>query len=94
VLDPSLGRIDNHVRRFSAKIGLKWQRNILRGSCASYLYALTNDLKYVAAQLGTSERELKREYLERMTKAQAEQWHAIVPAHAGNIIPLKSRLAL
>jgi integrase len=90
VLDPSVTRIDNHVRRFAAKLGLKWLRNILRGSSTSYLYARTNDLKYVAAQHGTSERELKREYLERKTKEQGEAWSAIYP-HAGadNVLDLR-----
>jgi hypothetical protein len=90
VLDPKITRIDNHVRRFAQKLGLKWKRNILRGSSTSYLYARTNDLKYVAAQHGTSERELKREYLERKTHEQGEQWAAIYP-HAGadNILDLR-----
>jgi integrase len=88
-LDPKIGRIDNRVRRFAQKIGLKWKRNILRGSCASYLYALTNDLKYVAAQLGTSERTLRREYLERKTRAEAERWFAIAPDKEGNILDLR-----
>jgi integrase len=89
VLDSKIGRIDNRVRRFSQKIGLKWQRNILRGSCASYLYALTNDLKYVAAQLGTSERTLRREYLERKTREQAERWYAIAPDQHCNVLELR-----
>jgi len=89
VLARSVNRIDNRVRRFAVKIGLKWKRNILRGSCASYLYALTNDLKYVAAQLGTSERTLRREYLEPKTKGQAEKWFAIAPAAENNILELR-----
>lgn len=89
VLNSKIGRIDNRVRRFAQKIGLKWQRNILRGSCASYLYALTNDLKYVAAQLGTSERTLRREYLERKTKSEAESWFAITPEGDSNILELR-----
>jgi integrase len=94
VLNPKITRIDNHVRRFAQKLGLKWQRNILRGSCTSYLYALTNDLKYVAAQHGTSERELKREYLERKSRGQGEAWSAIYP-HAGadNILDLRWTVA-
>jgi integrase len=89
ILDPKIGRIDNRVRRFAQKLGLKWKRNVLRGSCASYLYALTNDLKYVAAQLGTSERTLRREYLERKTKAEGEKWFAIAPAAENNVLELR-----
>ncbi len=89
VLSPKITRIDNHVRRFAQKLGLKWKRNILRGSSTSYLYALTNDLKYVAAQHGTSERELKREYLERKTRSQADKWNAIVPHEGSNILELR-----
>lgn len=90
VRDPKIKRIDNYVRRFAEKLGLKWLRNILRGSSTSYLYARTNDLKYVAAQHGTSERELKREYLERKTKEQGEAWSAIYPhADADNVLDLR-----
>jgi hypothetical protein len=86
VLNPKITRIDNKVRRFSQKLGLKWKRNVLRGSSTSYLYAWTNDISYVAAQHGTSERELKREYLERKTFDQAQAWYAISPPHADDKI--------
>jgi integrase len=89
VLGRNVGRIDNRVRRLAVKIGLKWKRNILRGSCASYLFGLTNDLKYVAAQLGTSERTLRREYLEPKTRVQSEKWFAILPAEQNNILELR-----
>jgi integrase len=89
VLDPSIPRVDNHVRRFAQKIGLKWKRNILRGSCASYLFALTNDMKHVSAQLGNSVRVLRREYIERKTPEKAAQWFAIRPQHTDNVLELR-----
>jgi hypothetical protein len=55
----------------------------------SYLYGLTNDLKYLAAQLGTSERTLRREYLEPKTRVQSEKWFAILPAEQNNILELR-----
>jgi hypothetical protein len=88
VLPASICRIDNYLRRFAPKIGLQWQRNVLRGSSTSYLFALTNDLNYVATQHGTSERMLRREYLERKTREQAEKWFAIVPLGGRKVIPL------
>ena len=88
VLDPAITRIDNLLRRSAKRAGLTWKQNALRGSCASYLFALTSNLGHVARQLGNSGGTLKREYLAAKTVEDAQAWFGIAPAAEDNEIPL------
>ena len=59
--------------------GVKWKRNGLRHSFASYLYALTNDENLVCSQTGHDPRTFRRHYFNAQLKTAAEAWFSITP---------------
>jgi hypothetical protein len=58
---------------------IKWKRNALRHSYASYRLALIQDAAKVALEMGNSPAILFKHYRELVTPDQATGWFEIVP---------------
>ena len=66
--------------------GLKWKANALRHSCASYMFALSNDAGRVAGFLGNSASVVHKHYRELVRPQDAQRWFNVKPA--ANALPL------
>jgi integrase len=67
--------------------GLDWKANGCRHSCASYMFALTNDAGRIAGFLGNSAAVIHRHYRQLATPADAQKFFSIQPATAVNVLP-------
>jgi integrase len=67
---------------------VKWQRNGLRHSYASYRFAITNDAGRVAGELGNSASVIHRHYRELVKLADAQRWFAVKPEGPANVVTL------
>lgn len=68
--------------------GFKWKANALRHSCASYMFALSNDAGRVAGFLGNSAAVIHRHYRELVKPADAQKFFGVKPATAVNVLPM------
>jgi len=76
-----LGRISFHKReQTTAKAaGIRWKRNAMRHSFASYMFAILNDAGRVAGMCGNSPKVIHRHYKQLCTQADAERFFEIKP---------------
>ncbi len=74
----------------AANAGLKWQRNALRKSYASYRLAETGNSYTTAEETGHAVAVLKRVYREVVTADDASEWFGLMPpeGYAANLIPI------
>ena len=78
--------------KFRAALGFKkWPKDITRHSASSYWLALTGEAAKIATMLGHSEKTMRKNYLALVTKAEAEQFWAILPAPVAK--PRRARAA-
>ena len=76
-------------KKTAAVSGVKWKRNGLRHSYASYRFAQTADAGRVAGECGNSAAVIHKHYRELVKPADAEKWFAVKPERAAaNIVPL------
>lgn len=80
----------NEQRRTAKKAKMKWKGNALRHSAASYLFAQTGDVIYVARQLGNSPSIVERHYKEIVTPEDATTWFNIRPSTPANVTQIPS----
>jgi len=74
-------------RKTANQAGLKWKKNALRHSYASYRFAQTTDAGRVAGELGNSVSTVHKHYRELVTPTEAKKWFNIKPTStAANII--------
>ena len=71
---------------------LKWQRNALRKSYASYRLAETGNSYTTAEETGHAVAVLKRVYREVVTADDASEWFGLMPpeGYASNLIPISA----
>lgn len=67
--------------------GVDWKANGCRHSCASYMFALTNDAGRIAGFLGNSAAVIHRHYRQLATPADAQKFFSIKPSTAVNVLP-------
>lgn len=75
----------NNIKEQTA---VKWKRNALRHSYASYRFALTNDAGRVAGELGNSAAVVHKHYRELVKPADAEKWFKVKPEVPSNVLSL------
>lgn len=69
--------------------GVRWKRNALRHSYASYRFAQTGDAGRVAGELGNTAQIVHKHYRELVTPADADKWFAVKPeGDTANIVPI------
>ena len=77
--------------RTAAVAGLKWKKNALRHSYASYRFAQTGDAGRVSGECGNSAAMIHKHYRQLVTPEEASRWFAIKPTGAfTNILPMQS----
>jgi len=79
----------NNDKGFKPQKPVKWKANGLRHSCASYMFALSNDAGRIAGFLGNSAAVIHRHYRELVRPADAVKWFAISPEQAANVLPMQ-----
>jgi integrase len=67
---------------------VKWQRNGLRHSYASFRFALIGDAGRVAGELGNSAAVVHRHYRELVKPADAEKWFNVKPETPANVLTM------
>lgn len=78
----TIGTLHNTQRETAADAGLKWKKNGLRHSFASYSFALSNDAGRIAGYMGNSAQVVHRSYRELVSPRAAQQWFAVAPVRA------------
>ena len=68
--------------------GIKWKRNAMRHSFASYMFALCNDAGRVAGMCGNSASIIHRHYRQLCTQADAMKFFGVKPPQSVNVLPL------
>lgn len=82
----------NGAQQTTAKAaGMKWKKNALRHSYASYRFAQTADAGRVAGELGNSAAVVHRHYRELVKPAEAEKWFAVKPESEVGQRPVHAR---
>jgi len=77
-----------------AKPPVKWKKNGLRHSYASYRFAEIGDAGSVAGELGNSAAVVHRHYRELVKPADAEKWFAVKPeGEAANVVTMPTAAA-
>ena len=69
----------NAITKLVAQVGVSWKRNGLRHSFISYRVAATDNEAQVALEAGNSVAMIHKNYLELVSKSDAEAWFAIAP---------------
>ena len=68
--------------------GIKWKKNGLRHSYASYRLAQTKNAAQVSDECGNSPQMIYRHYHELVKPSEAARWFEIKPAEQTNVIPM------
>jgi integrase len=83
----------NKQRKARKLLPFTWKTNALRHSWITYRLAETQNVNQVALEAGNSPQMIFRHYRELATPEQAQSWFAIKPDAAGNVVPMRSRVA-
>ncbi len=75
-------------QRTKHQLPIKWKKNALRHSYASYRFSQLLDAGRVAGELGNSASVVHKHYRELVRPADAVKWFGIVPDTAANVTPL------
>jgi integrase len=67
---------------------VKWQRNGLRHSYASYRFAQIGDAGRVAGELGNSAAVVHKHYRELVKPGDAQRWFAVKPENQANVVAM------
>lgn len=82
----------NVLTRIAKDVGIRWRQNALRHSYISYRVAQTSNEAQVALEAGNSVSMIHQNYLELVTRSDADAWFGIVPNDAEqDILKLKFR---
>jgi integrase len=73
------GKAYRELSAFAKSKGIAWSPDVMRHSFISYAVALTESVGKVALWAGNSEAIIKKHYLERVLKKEAEAFFAILP---------------
>ena len=68
---------------------VKWQRNGLRHSYASYRFAQIGDAGRVAGELGNSAAVVHKHYRELVRPDAAAAWFAVTPEAPANVVAMQ-----
>jgi hypothetical protein len=70
------------ITPLAAKLGMEWQKNVLRHSAISYRIAETQNVNQVALESGNSAAIIFKHYREIVCPEEAELWWSIAPDRA------------
>jgi integrase len=73
---------------------VKWQRNGLRHSYASYRFAQIGDAGRVAGELGNSAAVVHKHYRELVKPADAQRWFEVKPESPANVLTMPAKAVL
>jgi integrase len=74
-------------------LGIRWPKNGLRHSYATYRLAECQDAAKVALEMGNTPAMIFRHYRELVTPRDAAAWWSIAPKQAANVVPMRRRQA-
>ena len=77
------------TRNAASKAEVTWKQNALRHSFITYRLADVQDVNRIALEAGNSAQMIFRHYRELATPEQAQNWFAITPDAATNVVPMR-----
>ncbi|HVM61350.1 MAG TPA: tyrosine-type recombinase/integrase [Verrucomicrobiae bacterium] len=86
-------RIGRKASVLAREIGVRWPKNGLRHSYATYRLAQCQDAAKVALEMGNTPAMIFRHYRELVTPQDAMVWWNISPKQAANVVPMRSHQA-
>jgi integrase len=81
-------RIGREASKLAKEHGIRWPKNGLRHSYASYRLEQCHDAPKVAYEMGNTPGMIFRHYRELVTPKEAAQWWSISPKQAENVVPI------
>ncbi|HTS17709.1 MAG TPA: site-specific integrase [Verrucomicrobiae bacterium] len=84
-------RIGRTASTLAKELGIRWPKNGLRHSYATYRLAQCQDAAKVALEMGNTPNMVFRHYRELVTPKEAAVWWSIIPTQAANVVPISSR---
>ena len=92
VWNGGLCTLTSAMLKTAKRAGLKWKRNALRHSYATYRFAQITNAGQVAGEMGNSAAMVYRHYRELVAPSEAAHWFDILPeGDAANIVPMTAR---
>lgn len=82
-------RIGRKASELAKELGIRWPKNGLRHSYASYRLAQCQDAAKVALEMGNSPNMIFRHYRELVMPQDATAWWNISPEQAANVVPMR-----
>lgn len=84
------GKVCFHKREQSTAkaAGIRWKRNAMRHSFASYMFAMLNDAGRVAGMCGNSAKMIHRHYRQLCTQADAVKFFGVKPMQSVNVLAM------
>ena len=76
------------MNALTKEVGIQWPKNGLRHSFGSYRLAQIKNAAQVSLEMGNSPRMVFQHYREVVTEKQSQQWFAILPEQAANIVSI------
>jgi integrase len=83
-------RIGRTASELAKEHGIRWPKNGLRHSYASYRMAQCQDAAKVALEMGNSPNMIFRHYRELVMPQDATTWWNIFPEQAANVVPMSA----
>lgn len=81
-------KLSNEIRKWAERSGVRWRNDGLRHSYASYRLALTSNIHELSLEMGNSPKIIHDHYLDLKHEDEAQEWFAIRPAIAPNVVPM------
>jgi integrase len=84
-------RIGRKASVLARELGIRWPKNGMRHSYATYRLAQCQDAAKVALEMGNTPAMIFRHYRELVTPCDAAAWWSIAPKQAANVVRMPSR---
>jgi len=84
-------RIGRTASTLAKELGIRWPKNGLRHSYATYRLAQCQDAAKVALEMGNTPNMIFRHYRELVTPQEAALWWNIIPTEAANVVRISRR---
>jgi integrase len=84
-------RVERKTLELAKAVGIRWPKNGLRHSYATFRLAQCQDAAKVALEMGNTPNMVFRHYRELVTPKEAAVWWSIVPKLAANVVPMSAQ---
>lgn len=93
IFSGSRQRLSETLRKVASRAKLKWRRNALRHSFASYRLIQIKNAAQLTLEMGNTQDIMFKNYNEPVTESDAKAWFSIAPNRAANVVPMSKHKA-